>query len=188
MTFGAETWGPPLLAAGASALSGWLGGEGSKGQSKSEKQKQKLIDQLLASLTGDGPYSNLFSFDEDLFKQSFIDPAKSKFKNQIAPQIQQSYIASGQQRGTGLDDQLLRAGVDLDSMLNQYMYQEQQNAQNRSANLLSNILGQPGTPYQPSGIQNIMSGVGGYLSSPGFANQTANLFKGFGQERKGYES
>lgn len=75
------------------------------------------------------------------FKKSFVEPAMSKFRNQIAPQIQQSYIASGQHRGTGLDDTLTRAGVDMDAMLNQYLFQAQQQANQNKMGVLDRILG-----------------------------------------------
>lgn|ERR1043166_612368 len=179
MTFGAEIWGPPLIQAGASALGGWLGGQGSAAkETKMQKTQRKLVDQLIASLTGDGPFADLYNSDESVFQKSFVDPAKALFNNQIAPQIQQQYIASGQQRGSGLDDQLLRAGVDLDSMLNQYMYQHQQDALNRKQNSIGSILGSgTGAPNETTGGQDIMSGLSGYLSSSGFADTVGGLFK-----------
>ena len=179
MTFGAEIWGPPLIQAAASIGSGYLAGKGAAPkETKLQKTQRKLVDRLIESLTGSGPYSNLFNMDEKAFQRSFVEPAQAMFRNRIAPQIQQQYIASGQQRGTGLDDQLLRAGVDLDSMLNQYLYQAQQDAMNRKQNALSSILGMgAGAPNMPTSGQDIMSSLGGYLSSPGFANMSANLFR-----------
>jgi hypothetical protein len=175
MSFGAEIWGPPLIAAGAS----WLSGQGNAGkETKMEKRKRKLVDQLITSLGGDGPFSDLYSSDQDVFQKSFVDPAKAIFNNQIAPQIQQQYIASGQQRGSGLDDQLLRAGVDLDQMLNQQMYQFNNDALNRKQGSINSILGSgSGAQNTPSGMQDIFSGLGGYLSSNDFAQQSKDLFK-----------
>ncbi len=168
MTFGAEIWGPPLIAAGAS----WLSGKGSaKKETKMERTKRKLVDKLLASLTGEGEYSDLFNPSDEAFQKSFVEPAQSLFRNQIAPQIQQQYIASGQQRGTGLEDTLTRAGVDLDSMLNQYLYQHNQDALNRKANAINGILSQgSGAQNTPSGTQDIFSGLAGYLTSDNFTN------------------
>lgn len=177
MTFGAEIWGPPLIAAGASWLSG-MGGGGTPKETKMQKTQRKLVDQLINSLGGQGPYSSLYSTDEGAFQKSFVEPAQSMFRNQIAPQIQQQYIASGQQRGTGLEDQLLRAGVDLDSMLNQYLYQSQQDALNRQQSTIGSILGQgAGAPIGPSGGQNILAGLGGGLASPQFGQDFRDLFK-----------
>lgn len=195
MTFGAEIWGPALIQAGGSIASGWLAGKGAAGkETKMQRTQRKLIDRLLSSLEGKGPYSDLFNTDEDAFHKSFIEPAQAMFRNQIAPQIQQQYIASGQQRGTGLDDTLTRAGVDLDSMLNQYLYQSQQDAMNRKQNTINSILGAgSGAPNSTTGSQDLMSGLSGYLSSEGFANTASNIFKdkttanNQNPDRKGFE-
>lgn len=193
MTYGAEIWGPALLGAAGSIGSGWLSGQSqAPKETKMQKTQRKLVDQLIASLTGQGAYSDLFNADESTFQKSFVEPAQKMFQNQIAPQIQQQYIASGQQRGTGLDDTLTRAGVDLDSLLNQQMYQFQQDAMNRKQNSINSILGSgSGAQNTPSGSQDIMSALSGYLSSPGFADTTANIFKKQPSEqpqRKGFEN
>lgn len=189
MTFGAEIWGPALLSAAGSVGSGFLSGRSqAPKETKMQKTQRKLVDQLIASLTGKGEYSDLYDVNEDAFQKSFVEPAQARFRNQIAPQIQQQYIASGQQRGTGLDDTLTRAGVDLDSLLNQHMYQFQQDAMNRKQNTINSILGSgSGAPTPTTGSQDIMSSISGYLSSPGFADTTANLFK-TKPERKGFEN
>ena len=192
MTFGAEIWGPALIGAAGSLGSGLLAGRSAAPkETKMQKTQRKLVDQLISSLSGGGPYSDLFSADEGTFQKSFVEPAQKMFQNQIAPQIQQQYIASGQQRGTGLDDSLIRAGVDLDSLLNQQMYQFQQDALNRKQSSINSILGSgAGAPNSPTASQDVMSGLSGYLSSQGFADTTANLFKKPGNvplQRKGFE-
>lgn len=192
MTFGAEIWGPPLIQAAGSVASGWLSGQGSKrGETKLQRTQRKLIDDLVMSLKGQGSYNDLFNSNEDVFNKSFVEPAKAMFRNQVAPQIQQSYIASGQQRGTGLDDQLLRAGVDLDQMLNQQYYQFTQDAMNRKQNAMNTILGQGGQPSQTTGAQDAMAGLGGYFGSEGFAKTTADIFDKYvkpkAEARKGFE-
>jgi len=169
----------PAIGAGASILSGLLGGRRhAQSETKMQKTQRQLVDQLLSSLKGNGPYSDLFNMDENAFQKSFVEPAQARFRNQIAPQIQQQYIASGQQRGTGLDDQLLRAGVDLDSLLNQQYYQSQMDAKSRQQNTINSILGSgSGAPNRTSIGQDVMGSLSGYLSSPAFANQTADIFK-----------
>jgi hypothetical protein len=175
MTFGAEIWGPPLIAAGASYLSGK---GGANKESKMQRTKRKLIDELLSSVGGQGRFADLFGSDENAFQKSFVEPAKARFQNQIAPQIQQSFIASGQQRGTGVNDTLTRAGVDMDSMLNEKYYDFQQSGLNRKQNIINSILGGgDGMAANPSDSQNIMSGVSGALSSDEFGKSFANLFK-----------
>ena len=152
-----------------------------------QRKQRELVDQLLSSLGGQGPYSNLFNVDEESFQRSFVDPMKQKFSSQIAPQIQQSYIASGQQRGTGLDDTLTRAGVDMDQLLNQYYAQMQEGAMNRQMGAMGQILGQQGAPTTPSAGQAAMQGIGGYLSSDKFGKDIGNITGSF-IDRKGFEN
>jgi len=172
MTYGAEIWGPPLIAAAGSVI----GGMGNK-ETKLQKTQRKLIDELLGSLSGKGRFSDLYNPSQEAFQRSFVEPAQSRFQNQIAPQIQQQFIASGQQRGTGLEDQLTRAGVDLNSMLNQQYYQFQQDALNRKQGTIGSILGAgAGAPPQQSALQNFGSGLAGYTSTPDFAKQFQSMF------------
>lgn len=174
--------GAAAIGAAGAVGGGYLSGRNSGKETKIERQKRKLVDELLASLKGDGAFSDLYSADEDVFQKSFVDPAKSIFNNQIAPQIQQNYIASGQQRGTGLDDQLLRAGVDLDQLLNQHLGSFYENAQNRKQSAINAIfgVGAGGTSDQ-SPKQALNQSLSGYLSSSAFSNSVSNIFDTFGK-------
>lgn len=177
MTFGAEIWGPPLIAAAGNVAGGILGNPGNQ-ETKMQKTQRKLIDDLLQSLKGGGSYSNLFASDEDTFNKSFRDPAMSRFSNVIAPGIQQQYLADGQQRGTGLDDQLLRAGVDMNQLLNQAYGGWQEAAKGRSMNALQASLGMgAGAPNPVSMGGAAMQGMGSFLNSPVFSNMVAQGFK-----------
>jgi len=171
--------------AAASIGGGYLAGRGAGKETAIQKRKKKLIDKLLGSLEGSGPYADLYNFDENVFKKSFVEPAQAMFRNQIAPQIQQQYIASGQQRGTGLDDTLTRAGVDLDSLLNQHMFQAQENAANRKQNTINSILGtDKGAEPENSGGQDLMQATSGYLSSDQFSDSLADIMKQFNTDSK----
>ena len=111
--------------------------------------------------------------------------------------LQQQYIASGQQRGTGMEDTLTRAGVDLNSMLNEKYYQFQQDALNRKQNTVGQILGAgSGADPQQSVMQNFGQGLAGYTSTPAFAEQFKSIFAQQNNQsptqygvlkRKGYE-
>lgn len=170
-----------------SIASGFLGSQSQAPQeTKIQRKQRKLIDSLLSSLSGTGPYSDLYRADDEAFQRSFVQPAQNMFRNQIAPQIQQQYIASGQQRGTALDDQLLRAGVDLDSLLNQQYMNFQQGAQNRMQNAINSILSQgAGAPQAPTSGQNLMGALSGYMSSPAFGQSVGNLFQGYSTAPQG---
>ncbi len=167
------------IGAAGSILGGYLTGQGNQPkESKRQKQSRKIIDELIASMKGEGEYSHLFNADEAAFQKSFVDPAKSMFRNQIAPQIQQQYIASGQQRGTGLDDQLLRAGVDLDQLLNQEYLNFQEKGKDRALNVLNSATGGVSpAPAQSSSGDIFSSAVGGYLGSDSFQNTLSDFTK-----------
>ena len=170
---------PALIGAGGALAGGIFAGQGAnQGETRMQRTQRKLIDQLLSSLGGKGPYSDLFNFDEESFQKSVVEPAQARFRNQTAPQIQQQSIAYGQQRGTGLEDQLTRAGVDLDALLNSHMMQFQESAKGRQQNAISSILGMgAGAPRQSSFGQDIMSTLSGYLSSPAYEDLSHDIFR-----------
>lgn len=170
-----------LISAGG-AIGGGILGKGK--ESKLDKQKRSLIDDLMASIKGSGPYTNLFKADEDTFHKSFVEPAKSRFRNQIAPQIQQQYIESGQQNGSGLEDTLSRAGVDLDQLLNEHYANFQQNAQNRQGNAITSILGQSPLSQNQSTGSAAKEGFSGYLSSSGFGDDISGILNGYNNKPK----
>lgn len=159
-------WAPAAINAAATIGSALLSRNRGTPKSGIDKRKTKLIDDLLQSLKGQGSFSNLFNASDEDFQKSFVNPAKQMFNSQIAPQIQQSYIASGQQRGTGLDDTLQRAGVDLDQMLNQQYYNYKQDAMNRQQDVIGRILGTSMSSGQPgqSASNAAMQAGGGFIS------------------------
>lgn len=162
----------------AGSIGGGLLSRGENQETKMQRKQRKLIDDLLASLKGQGSYNDLFQGNEDAFQRSFVDPAKSLFRNQIAPQIQQSFIQNGLQKSTGLEDTLTRAGVDLDQLLNQnYMDFYQKNI-DRKQNALNSILGMgAGAPPQQSLGGAAGQGFAGFLAN----NDFSSLINSFGQ-------
>lgn len=164
-----------LIGGGVSAVGSALGGLfGSRKPSKMQQKKQDLIDDLLASVKGQGSYNDLFNTSDEAFQKSFVDPAKARFRNQIAPQIQQEYIATGQQRGSGLEDKLARAGVDLDQMLNQYQMQYNQQKEGNVMNALNSYLGFQEDEGTSLG-QSAMQGLGGYFAGGRFGKDIENV-------------
>ena len=175
-----------LVGGGIGLLGGGLAGYLSSKRKQStpiQDQQKQLIDQLMSSLQGEGgPYSDLFNMDEEAFNKSFRDPAMSRFRMQTAPQIQQQYIASGQQRGTGLEDSLARAGVDMDQMLNQQYASMQEAAKNRQLQGIGGILKQGAGPAeQISPFQGALEGGAGYLTSERGGQDIGNIIRAFSQ-------
>jgi len=177
--------------AGAGLIGSVAGGfMGDRGKPTPIDQKKKeLLDQLMDSFQGNGPFSNLYNVDEQTFQKSFVDPMKQKFQSQIAPQIQQSYVASGQERGTGMEDALTRAGVDMDQLLNQFYAQMQEGAMNRQSTSMQNILGMESGPKEElTGMQAATQGLGGFLTSPDFSKGIGSILDSFSNRRKGFEN
>lgn len=195
-------FGPVGTTAGGllGGIGGWLfGGNKKSSETEIQKKQRELVDQLIASLNGNGPYSGLFQANEADFNKSFREPALANFKNRTAPAIQQAYVGGqyGQQRGgTGIEDSLARAGVDMDQMLNQSWAQYQQAAQDRQANAISGILNQgPGAPQAQSpssqyfGSESLGNDINQILKSFNDRryNQTDSLTDRFEPVRKGFE-
>jgi len=182
---------PMIISALISAGQGALGASSTRSQRKAQgeadkpyadfqNRKNNLIDELLASLEGNGKYSSLFETDEDAFQKSFVDPAKSMFKNQIAPQIQQGTIASGLQDSSNLTDQLSRAGIDMDQMLNQSFMDFQNQGKDRALNTINSIFG-AGAPAQQTAPETPESSLykagGQFLAGDPFNDFLASLGK-----------
>lgn len=146
-------WGT-AIGGGIGALTGGIfGGKKTSQESPMQKKQRQLVDQLLASLNGNGPYSSLFQANEADFNKSYREPAMANFRNRTAPMIRGEYTGGtyGQQReGTGLQDSLTRAGVDLDQMLNSAWVDYQNQAKDRQYNAMNQILNQQGAPYSPT--------------------------------------
>src|SRR5215204_4940687 len=110
-------WGTAIGGIGGTLAGGLFGGDSSSSETQMQAKQRELVDQLISSLNGNGPYADLFSANEEDFNKSYRDPALANFKNRTAPAIQAQYTggALGQQReGTGVQDSLTRAGVDMD--------------------------------------------------------------------------
>jgi phage tail tape-measure protein len=161
------------------AAAGGLAGRKSK-ETPMQKKQRELVDELIGSLHGEGPYSDLFTANQADFERSFAEPARARFRNQTSPMIQQSYIAGGQQRSTGLEDKLARAGVDMDQLLNESYMDYVNAAQNRQANAFGQILGQGAGARGDIGYgQAAMEGLGGYVSSDKFGKSIESILDAY---------
>lgn len=176
------------VGAGIGGLIGAVGGglAGRKKETGIQKKQRELVDQLLASLNGQGPYSDLFTTNEADFEKSFAEPARARFRNQTAPQIQQQYIQGGQQRSTGLEDTLARAGVDMDQLLNEQYMDYLQSAQNRKANAIGRILPQGAGAQPDQGFgEAALQGVAGYAAKPEFQKSIEDILGAYAKKKEG---
>lgn len=189
----------PGLINAIGSIGGGIFSRGRGQETPIQGRQRQTIDDLLASLSGGGPYSDLFNPNEEMFQKGFVDPARQRFETQISPQIQQSYISQGQQRGTGIDDTLTRAGVDMNQQLNQIWAGMIDQANNRKFQGINSILGmnQGAQQDQPFG-QAFQQAAGGYLSGGGaedIGSIIGRLLRGSQQQptpnnqpREGFES
>ena len=179
--------GTAIGALGGGALGGVLGGllgRSKPRETKIQQQQRELVDQLLGSLKGNGPYSNLFQANPADFERTYAEPARARFQNITAPAIQQQYIQYGQQRGTPLQDTLTRAGVDMDQLLNEQYMKYLQGREANQSTAIGNILGQsPGVLPQQDAGEAALQGLGGYLGSEAYPSNLEALLKSF-QEPK----
>lgn len=162
-----SAFGPIGTAIGGAAgglFGGLFGGNKKSSETQMQKKQRELVDQLIGSLNGNGPYSNLFTANEADFNKSFREPALANFKNRTAPAIQAQYSggAYGQQReGTGIQDSLARAGVDMDQILNQSWLDYQNKAKDRQYNAMNQILNSgEGAANDPTFAEQFVSGGG----------------------------
>ena len=170
---------PAIISAIASIGGGYLAGRSKGGgETKNQKLSRNVAQDLIKSMRGEGPYSNLFQTDEAAFQKSIVDPSISRFRNQISPQIVQQSAGSGGFRGSYLDDQLARAGVDLNQMIDQNYLTFQNQGKDRMANALANIQGMSaGAPNQLTTGQAAGQATAGYLSSEGFEKAISEIVK-----------
>ena len=166
-----------ILSLVGSGLSSKFGGDEQQQESPIQGQQRDIIDELMLGLQGTGPFASLFQSNFEDFEKGFADPARSRFQNQTIPQIQQSFIQTGQQRGTGLEDTLTRAGVDLESLINENFLNFQQGGQNRASNAIGDILG-AGPGVQPQQQSTFGQGVAGFLGGDQFGESLENIFAG----------
>jgi len=76
---------------------------------------------------------------QDLFQQSFIDPAMMNFEQQVIPSIQESFGAANAGSSSALNQALAQSGRDLSTMLGTQMGQFAQGQQSNALNALQSI-------------------------------------------------
>ena len=190
-----------LIAAGSAAVQGGLGALGARSEKKererlakpymqAQERRENLIQELLRSLEGEGKYSEFFRADPESFKKSVVDPAKGMFEREIAPSIQQAAIAGGTQRGSTTEDQLLRAGVNLDEMINRAYMDYQRAGQERATSAIGSILGaSPPQPlsYSPTPTSSFAGAAAGFMESDAFSDFLASFTRRPEEQKPGVQ-
>lgn len=130
--------------------------------------QEELLAQLVQSLLeGSGP----LGLSEDMFQESFVDPAMTLFNTQTAPSIQQKFIGAGAQSGSNLQDVLARAGADVQGQLNQKRAELLENQLNRQLQGTGLALGTQAFGFEQQApksglLGEILSGIGTAAGGP----------------------
>ena len=172
----------PVIAAGVTAAgaigASWLANQNKKEpkvkETELERQRRHLLSDVIKSVkTGKGKYADLFNFDEDAFQKSYVEPAMARYQNQVAPAINNQFFGRSGGRNSGQQDQLIRAGVDMNQLLNEAYASQKEAVLNRKMEALGLTSGaNTGQPsYSGGGYsagQSAKIGAANYLSSDAF--------------------
>ncbi len=163
------------------------------GGKKKKKKKPKTISTLdpmqqgvykdyVASLRGEGPFSDLYNFDAEgannVFDQNIARPAYRGYQENVVPKITGQFRQNNLQNSSYAAESLSRAGRDvqesLDAKRAEMQFLGQQNAQTAKRNAIPDILNRTTFDYQnrtqkpPSAIDQILGKVvpeaGNYLA------------------------
>jgi len=118
-------------------------------------QTQGQQDLLSGGLSGMGPQLNSLLMSllqpggqqgyQDLFQQSFIDPAMRTYEQQVLPAIQQRFVDANAGSSSALNQALGQSAADLSTMLGsqmgQFQQQQQQIDQSGNMNAIQALLG-----------------------------------------------
>lgn len=175
-----SSFGPWGTAAGG--VLGFVGGLFGSKKKKAKKPKQlstfdprqtQLYQQYMDSLTGNGPFSDLYNFNAEqannVFDQNVSRPAYRNFNENIVPTITGQFRQGGLMNSSYAGDALSRAGRDvqegLDAQRASFQFQGQQQSQAAKQNAINSLLNTQTFAYskpgeqKPSTIDQILNSV-----------------------------
>lgn len=186
-------FGPWGTAAGA-IIGGAAGlfGSGKKKKKKPKRistldpQQQALYDDYVASIRGEGSFSDMYNFDAEgynkVFDQTIGRPAYRNFEENIIPGITGQFRSNNLMNSSYTGEALGRAGrnvqENLDAQRSSNIFQGQQQANVNKQNAVNNILNmntfdwQKPSPQSPSSIDQILKSLG-----PAAGDFVANYLK-----------
>lgn len=108
-------------------------------------EQEQLISLISEGLTsGNGPFADIFNFNQKEFDEGVSQPALKNFQDNILPQLNEKFIAGNQVLGSGMRRGQLKAAGDLQSQLAALMYQAKQDTQKNKLAGLQTSLGTKG--------------------------------------------
>jgi hypothetical protein len=159
-----------------SKIGGALFGKGAKQISTLSPGQQQLMQLLQGGLGGQGPLGGAFGgYDPEeinrLFQTGVGDPTRKQFQERVVPGMEQRAIASGLNRSSGLQRQMLEGELDLEGMLGGQLAQAQFGARegelNRQLQGLGVGLGGQQTGFKPGQEGLLQGALGGFAGSFG---------------------
>jgi len=154
--------------------------------SRFDPNQQKLNEDYIASLRGEGPFKDLYNYDTEqanqVFDQSTGRPAYRSFEENVIPRITGQFRGNNIQNSSYAGQSLARAGRDvqenLDALRSSQNFAGQQNAQQNRRLGIQDILNRQTFDYQspeqrsPSTIDQILGSL-----APSTGDYLSNLFK-----------
>lgn len=130
------------LAGGAAGL---FGKKKKKKRSTFDKNQQQLHSEQYGAFHGEGPLSDLYSYDPEqanqVFDQTIGRKAQRDFQENTIPGLTGAFRSNGLQNSSYLGESLSKAGRDvqesLDALRSKYLYEEQSNAKNAKRNAIN---------------------------------------------------
>ena len=165
--YAGSTFGP--IGTGVGALVGGVAGLfGSKKKKKPKKrstldpQQQALYDDYVASIRGEGSFSDLYNFDadgyNDVFDKTVGRPAYRNFNENIVPQITGQFRSNNLMNSSYAGESLSRAGRDvqesLDAQRSANVFSGQQQAKQNKQGAIDKVLGTQTFAYDKPGAEN----------------------------------
>lgn len=130
-------------------------------------QQQSLLSQILGSAQG---ANNPQQFN-DMFQQSFVDPALQNLNRNVIPQLKESYLGTDEMGSSSLNRALAQSATDVETMLNSQRMGFYDQQMNRGLQGLGVQAFQPIVNQQQGllsgGLNAFSSGLGGYVGSGG---------------------
>lgn len=148
----------------AGGIAGLFGGKKKKKAKKIstlDPQQQALYDDYVASIRGEGPFSDMYNFDDkgynEVFDKTVGRPAYRNFEENIIPRITGQFRQNNLMNSSYAGESLSRAGRDvqenLDAQRSANVFNGQQQAKTSKQNAMNQVLNMQTFAYEKPGAQ-----------------------------------
>lgn len=209
-----SAFGPPgaIIGGLAGGIAGLFGGPKKKKAKKPQristldKSQSRLNQQQYQALRGEGQFADLYNYNPQMankvFDQTIGRPAYRAFQEEVVPGITGAFRTQGLQNSSYVADALAKRGRDvqesLDAQRTQYLYGQEQNAQQAKRSAIENLQNRQTFAYEmpqapapnagagsfdigailnsitPDAIAGIKSAFGGKSPAPSYASNASN--------------